>query len=512
VPERPRFFRRLAVRAVLAGLLISVLTATVAATAALEKVSTIAHELFPTTSHIAAPRSVVTPAYAGAAQTILLIGTDRRAKASDLYDRNNPPHSDTLLLVRLDPAQGQTSVLSIPRDLLVSITDLHGNTSYPNKINAAYTLGSEQDPKHDGGARLAAQTIEQVTGLKINNIVDVTFGGFTDVVDDLGGVYVNVDHRYYNPPNSGYSAINLQPGYQLLRYQNALDYVRYRHTDSDFVRVARQQDFIRSLKSQINVSRVLGQIDRISRAVGKAVQSTFTPSASDLLNLAQLVAFTQTKPYRQVYFQNTGQNYQLGGGSYVVATKQDVAKTVHDFLDSNQRVKLPSGSPSATSSSARKSTHHHTAPASSTATAPGLIATSSYDSGLAAQQSVNLPFRMLYPGMQLGTASQDQVRAYNLKDQAGKVHHAYVIVFASGIIGNYYDIQGTDWLTPPLIAHPNATKTINGRQYLFVNDGSHIHVVAWKQGKALYWVDNTLQETLSNHQIVAIAESVASLH
>ncbi len=67
---------------------------------------------------------------------------------------------------------------------------------------------------------------------------------------------MNVDHHYYNlnvgSTETDYTSINLQPGYQKLCYENALDYVRYRHTDSDFVRVARQQDFLRALREQIN--------------------------------------------------------------------------------------------------------------------------------------------------------------------------------------------------------------------------------------------------------------------
>ena len=60
---------------------------------------------------------------AGAAQTILVIGSDKRARSSSIQDRTTPPHTDTILLVRMDPQAGQTSILSIPRDLMVSFTD-----------------------------------------------------------------------------------------------------------------------------------------------------------------------------------------------------------------------------------------------------------------------------------------------------------------------------------------------------------------------------------------------------
>ncbi len=153
-------------------------------------------------------------------------------------------------------------------------------------------------------------------GLELNGIIDVTFAGFIRVVDSLGCVYVNVDHRYFNEnigtPETDYTSINLQPGYQKLCYENALDYVRYRHNDSDFVRVARQQDFLRDLREQ--VSPELGEIDKVAKAVGRAISTNFSPSASILLELAKLIGFSQGKPLRQVKFQTENIDYVLNGG------------------------------------------------------------------------------------------------------------------------------------------------------------------------------------------------------
>ncbi len=83
----------------------------------------------------------------------------------------------------------------------------------------------------------------------------MNFGGFQRAVNRLGCVYIDVDHRYYHsnaglPPSAQYSEIDIKPGYQKLCGAKALDYVRYRHIDSDFVRSARQQDFLRQAKGQ----------------------------------------------------------------------------------------------------------------------------------------------------------------------------------------------------------------------------------------------------------------------
>ena len=242
-------------RFAIAAVVIVALSGGATATVATNKIKEIAEEVFPKQNHIQSPQGIVTPPeYEGAPQTFLVLGSDRRAKAKNASERGEP-HSDTLLLVRFDPRQGQTSVLSIPRDLMVNIRTPEG-AYYPNeKINAAYTLGSRLKGA-DGGSSLAAETIEREVfpGLKLNGIIDVNFKGFIEVVDTLGCAYVNVDHRYIGGGALGedFSAINLQPGYQKLCYNNALSYVRFRHFDSDFVRVARQQDFLRDLREQVN--------------------------------------------------------------------------------------------------------------------------------------------------------------------------------------------------------------------------------------------------------------------
>ncbi len=103
------------------------------------------------------------------------------------------------------------------------------------------------------------------------------------------------------------------------------------------------------------------------------------------------------------------------------------------------------------------------------------------------------------------------MRAYTLKDQQGKLHHAYVVVWQQNPIGGYYDFEGTDWLNPPLFAHAR-TQVIGGRTYELVDDGAHIHVVGWRSGNVLYWLTNTLLEELSNPQMLAIAKSAQPLH
>jgi LCP family protein required for cell wall assembly len=494
-------------RFLLAAFLIAALAGSATATVALNKLSTLAAEVFPALSHIKAPKGLITPEYSGGPQTFLILGSDRRARSRDALDRSDPPHSDTLLLVRFDPGQGQTTLLSIPRDLLVDIRTKSGEVFSNQKINAAYTIGSQRGGS-SGGSLLAAETIkhEVFPTLKLNGIVDVNFKGFIQLVDTLGCAYVQVDHRYFNEnvgtPETDYTSINLQPGYQKLCYEDALDYVRYRHTDSDFVRVARQQDFLRALREQVDPENVAEQLETVAKAVGHAITTTFPASGSELLELTKLVAFSQAKPLRQVRFKASNVNALINSGSYVTSTPQLERETLEEFLGRG------SNPPSAEAHSSSAGTHRHRSPSLSPS-ALGLVPTSG-ESELV-KPALGLPFRVLYPTFQTAQGRQEMARAYDLPDEHGHHHHAYVVAWQESGLGGYYDFEGTDWLNPPLLARAH-TRTIHGRSYRLVEDGSHIHVVGWRQGNVLYWITNTLLEELSNEQMLAIAKSAQSLH
>jgi LCP family protein required for cell wall assembly len=172
----------------------------------------------------------------------LAIGYDHRAGVESA----GPSRSDTIMLIRADPNNKTVSLLSFPRDLVVPIY-CGARQLPPDRINAAYS---------DCGPRGTVDTIRHLTGLPINYVITVDFHGFKEVVDKLGGVWMDIDRRYYNQ-NTGagydnYANINLQPGYQKLSGGAALEFVRFRHTDDDFHRLARQQEFVRALKEQIS--------------------------------------------------------------------------------------------------------------------------------------------------------------------------------------------------------------------------------------------------------------------
>jgi len=178
----------------------------------------------------------------GQAAIALVIGYDHRANEA----KGTPSRSDTVMLLRADPGTKSISMLSFPRDMTVNIR-CPGQPTFVGKINAAYATCGEPG---------TLQTVHDLIGLPINYLIAVNFRGFKQVVNRLHGVWIDVDRRYFNSnagvsATFGYAKINLQPGYQLLSGGSALDYVRYRHTDSDLFRVARQQQFVKAMKYQL---------------------------------------------------------------------------------------------------------------------------------------------------------------------------------------------------------------------------------------------------------------------
>jgi LCP family protein required for cell wall assembly len=246
----------------------------------------------------------------------LVLGTDHR-----FVDGKDPGRSDTMMLIRSDPASHTVSMLSFPRDLRVEI-HCPGRGTWLNKINDAYATCGPSGP---------LETLRALTHIPINYLISVNFVGFIRVVDKLGGVYMDVDRRYFNNHTgpTGYAAINLEPGYQRLSGKQALDFVRFRHTDNDLFRVARQQMFVRAAKEQLarysrfHVSSLLGAIKKnveVGRAGGSGV------SLSTMINYALFFHGLPGGHFVQVHIQG------LQGESDLYTAPQNISAAVQEFM------------------------------------------------------------------------------------------------------------------------------------------------------------------------------------
>ncbi|TET83288.1 MAG: LytR family transcriptional regulator [Anaerolineales bacterium] len=177
--------------------------------------------------------------------TVLLMGLDYR----DWESGGGAPRTDSMMLATLDPISETAGMLSIPRDLWVEIPAYgHG------RINTAYALG-EQDRLPGGGPALAVKTIEKLLGVPIQYYIQIDFGAFVRMVDEIGGVEIDVPERIKVDPIAQIgpdNTVTLEPGVQILCGELALAYARARHTEGgDFDRARRQQQVAMAIRDKV---------------------------------------------------------------------------------------------------------------------------------------------------------------------------------------------------------------------------------------------------------------------
>lgn len=435
----------------------------------------------------------------GGPQTILLIGSDRR-KSDKKYGLK--PRSDTMMLVRLDPNKDVTTVLSMPRDLKVSIPG-HG----VSKINDSYSLG---------GPRLTIRTIqENLPGVEINHVANVDFAGFRRAVDAIECVYVDVDRKYFNS-NVGkvygdqFAEINIKAGYQKLCGTKALDYVRFRHYDDDLYRAARQQSFMRQAKQQVGVTELFGSAKQIKEIIAENIRvDKGLADGNNLQRFLTLAVRSSGKPIYQVQIPNTTTPTE-GGVAYVVASNSSLKKAARTFMKGPRQKGEVAESPTASTGATEKKK-----PKKVVKKTPGLAKNMVWAKGEGKNEAVIAGFRIglpvFYPTAKIAGATypEGNTRAYRMTKADGKRASAYRIVAKlSNSNGDYYGIQGVDWTDPPILKNPSETRRIKGRDYNLYYEGSKLGLVSFQRNGASYWVSNTLARKLSEKQMLSIATSL----
>jgi LCP family protein required for cell wall assembly len=257
----------------------------------------------------------------------LVLGYDHRAG-----DGTDTSRSDTMMLIRADPVTNTISMLSFPRDLQVPLycpakgggPDVGYGTG---RINSAYAYC---------GIGGALETVRHLTKLPINYLIPINFLGFIGVVNKLGGVWLDVDRRYYNKnvgtSETDYANINLQPGYQHLTGKQALDFVRFRHTDSDLYRLARQQQFVGAARQQVakslGLSTVLGIVNTVSQ--NHYLEIERGGRAVNLSDVKKYASFAYNLPHGHV-FQVKIQN--IVGENELATDQSNIDDAVQQFLN-----------------------------------------------------------------------------------------------------------------------------------------------------------------------------------
>lgn len=276
---------------------------------------------------------------AGAPFTVMVVGSDSRARIPraeaksfcerrDCSDQSGPEHSDTLILVRVDPAKANASLLSIPRDLYVAIA----GTTRRDRINAAFSISPNA----------LVETIRQNLGVVVNHYVVVDFVGFRDIVRDIGGV----DVFFPAPARDRESGLYIpRAGCVTLDPNNALGYVRSRHYEyleagrwhddpySDLSRIQRQQDFIRRvMRKALSVRNPL-TIDRLITSGVRDVRMDDGLSEGDIVTLGRRLHSLSPATVQMLTLPTDD---AVVDGADVLTLRRDAAlTTVRRFLDPN---------------------------------------------------------------------------------------------------------------------------------------------------------------------------------
>ncbi|CAB4679140.1 unannotated protein [freshwater metagenome] len=273
---------------------------------------------------------------------LLRVGTTKSAAGA---------RSDTMLLIHISKSRDKATIISIPRDSLVTIP-AHQSSLYKNrtvaaakgKINAAYAWG---------GAPLLIQTIEQETGVRIDHYVEIGFAGFAGMVDALGGIQV-CTKRNINDPNSH---LILEAGIHTLDGVEALKYVRTRDFDGmgDLGRMQRQQQFMSAVLRKVTSTGVLLNPIKLVNFFNAAIATVQTDTQlnrSDLITLAKQLKNLSASKVRTLTIPLGNANARVPGLGSVVTWDKVLAPDLFNRL----REDLPlvdevTPSPSASSSS-----------------------------------------------------------------------------------------------------------------------------------------------------------------
>jgi LCP family protein required for cell wall assembly len=283
---------------------------------------------------------------------VLVLGSQTRLhqRGNFGYDANpGTSNSDNLLIIHLDATHTHAIVLSIPRDTFVYEPACKerryvGTGTWPAQ---PYPPGAIIDGALNiGGPSCAVQTVEALTGIRLDHFVEFNFNSFRTMVGQLGGVQVCV------PPGPGYhdsaTNTNLKPGKHWLNYTAALQYVRDRHgvgsgaqAGTDVARIELQQAFISSVVQQVNSNGLLTNLPKMLHIAGTATKALTIDdslgSTVSLLRLAQSLAHLKSKNVTLITMPSTMDTYNYPAYSSHLMTVEPQDDVLFQMIRTGQR-------------------------------------------------------------------------------------------------------------------------------------------------------------------------------
>ncbi|WP_454084670.1 LCP family protein [Georgenia sp. Marseille-Q6866] len=219
----------------------------------------------------------------GEAINVVVLGSDTRAgEVNDEYGTTPEAgqRSDTTMIVHISAERDRVEVVSIPRDTLVTIPSCGmgdgtwTEPSYETMFNRAFAMGAD-----GGGLGTAAactiRTIEELSGVLIDDFVIVDFAGFINVIDALGGVPMCIPEPISDPK----AKLELEAGEQVLDGRDALGFARARYSlgnGSDIDRIGRQQELVAAIAREALSKNLLTDLPKLYRFLDAATSTLTT--------------------------------------------------------------------------------------------------------------------------------------------------------------------------------------------------------------------------------------------
>jgi LCP family protein required for cell wall assembly len=408
--------------------------------------------------------------------------------------------SDSMMVLHVDPAGNYLSVLSLPRDLRVEVPG-----SGTNKLNFAYA---------HGGAELAIQTVELLTGVDITHYMEISWSAFKSLTDAVGGVYMDVDKRYYNSDATVANAIDIVPGYQLLSGSQALDLCRWRHdSNMDFGRQLRQQRFLAALREQAMGWDLGFKLPGLIDALTSNIRTTI--SFEEIRNLIYW-ALTDLGGgnIRQVTI--VGDIQTIEGVSYVIPADGVLEQRIQQLMTPAAIGSDAQTTVGTTPAGVGVNTNTVTEPvepvdSSMFITDANLIRESPMWKTIASQVS----FAVMAPGYVpegyiYFQKNPENGGTYDI-DTGGGTAKGLKLVYQLNrdgqAFGQYLGIMETDWVNAPA-ASPGQQVIYNGTTFTIVGTYDSTERVWWVKDGVLYWVSNTISHYLKPSELVKMAASM----
>ena len=227
----------------------------------------------------------------------------------------NQGRADTIVLLSISPKTKNVLILSIPRDTRVEIPGRG-----MNKINHAYAFG---------GKELISKTVSSFLDIPINFYVIVDFIKFVNIIDELGGVEINIEKEMHYIDKAGGLNINLYPGKQILDGEKALQYIRFRHDNlGDLGRIKRQQKLVEALINKMMNLNSVKKIPQILEGLKTYLETDI--KLQDAVALANL--FKRVSQDKFIIETVQGNPVYINGISYLEPDTIEVQKKVKSLI------------------------------------------------------------------------------------------------------------------------------------------------------------------------------------